>query len=119
MFILHESVPNTRIMPGVQLQTMGHGEKMTVLHFTSQDGVEAPAHSHEHEQFGYVLRGALEITVGDETAILHAGDCYLIPSNAPHSFRTIGVTEALDIFSPVRKELPMAGNSEGADHERK
>jgi len=102
MFVFHDQVPTDEIAAGVHLQNLGHGANMTVLHFTSKDGSMAPSHSHEHEQFGYVLRGALEITVGEDTTILRPGDCYLIPSNVPHEFRTIGETEALDIFSPVR-----------------
>jgi quercetin dioxygenase-like cupin family protein len=106
MFIFQDKVAAKDIGSGVLVQTMGHGTAMTVLRFSSPDNSVAPRHAHPHEQFGYVLKGALEISIGDETSVVRAGDCYLIPPNAPHEFRTIGETEALDVFSPVRTELP-------------
>jgi len=51
-------------------------------------------HHHPQEQFGYVIKGGFEMTVGDETAVLRAGDAYFIPPNVPHKFMAIGETEA-------------------------
>ena len=61
-----------------------------------------PIHTHEQEQFGYVIKGGFDMTIGDERAVLKAADCYFIPSGAPHGFITLEETEAIDVFSPVR-----------------
>jgi len=46
--------------------------------------------THEGEECGIVLTGRLEVTVGDEVAILGQGDAYYFKSNLPHQFRNVG-----------------------------
>jgi transcriptional regulator with XRE-family HTH domain len=46
--------------------------------------------THEGEECGIVLRGRLEVTVGDDVAVLGQGDAYYFKSNLPHQFRNIG-----------------------------
>jgi len=62
-----------------------------------------PTHDHPEEQFGLVLEGEMELTIGDETRLLLKGDLYVIPPDVPHSGRTLGsACLVLDIFSPPR-----------------
>ncbi len=46
--------------------------------------------SHDGEEGGIILVGEIEITVGDEVAVLGAGDGYYFDSNIPHRFRNLG-----------------------------
>ncbi len=41
------------------------------------------------EKMGLVLKGVLEITVGDEVFLLDEGDCIYYPANVPHSWRAV------------------------------
>ncbi|MDX9687887.1 cupin domain-containing protein [Halopseudomonas formosensis] len=41
---------------------------------------------HEGEEAGMVVRGRLELTVGDEVHVLDAGDSYYFESSLPHRF---------------------------------
>lgn len=52
-------------------------------------GTGRHAITHEGEECGIILTGRLEVTVGDETAVLAAGDAYYFKSNKPHQFRNI------------------------------
>jgi len=45
---------------------------------------------HNGEEAGVVIRGALEVTVGDQVEILRAGDAYRFDSKTPHRFRNVG-----------------------------
>ena len=45
---------------------------------------------HEGEEGGIVLSGRLEVTVGEATRILGAGDAYYFNSRQPHRFRNVG-----------------------------
>lgn len=47
--------------------------------------------SHEGEEGGVIIRGRLEVTVGDQTRVLGEGDAYLFPSSVPHRFRNTGI----------------------------
>ncbi len=46
--------------------------------------------THEGEECGLILRGRLQITVGEQTQTLRAGDAYYFRSNQPHSFLNPG-----------------------------
>ena len=53
-------------------------------------GTGKHAITHEGEECGIVLSGRLEVTVGDETAVLGKGDAYYFRSSEPHQFRNTG-----------------------------
>jgi transcriptional regulator with XRE-family HTH domain len=46
--------------------------------------------SHAGEEAGIVIRGTLEVTVGDEVRVLGPGEAYLFESRLPHRFRNAG-----------------------------
>lgn len=45
---------------------------------------------HEGEEGGIILTGRLEVTVGNATRVLNAGDAYYFNSREPHRFRNVG-----------------------------
>lgn len=53
---------------------------------------------HEGEEAGVVIRGRLEVTVGNQRSVLEAGDAYYFPSSIPHRFRNVG-DEACEVVS--------------------
>jgi transcriptional regulator with XRE-family HTH domain len=48
---------------------------------------------HEGFEYGYVLAGILEVTVGDEIFVLRDGESLGFDSTIPHCFRNIGDTD--------------------------
>jgi transcriptional regulator with XRE-family HTH domain len=59
-------------------------------------------YTHEGEEFGFVLEGSYEVTVGDEVFVLEAGDSISYPSRIPHRMRVVGDrrTKALWVITP-------------------
>lgn len=53
---------------------------------------------HDAEEGGVVLRGTLEVTVGDQRRVLGPGDAYYFDSRLPHRFRNVG-DEACEVVS--------------------
>lgn len=45
---------------------------------------------HQGEEAGLVIRGQLEVTVGEQRAVLGPGDAYYFSSSEPHRFRNTG-----------------------------
>jgi len=53
---------------------------------------------HEGEEGGVIISGRLEVTVGETTRVLGAGDAYYFNSRQPHRFRNVG-TEVCTLVS--------------------
>ena len=106
MYLFHKDIPRQDIGGGIIMQELGPGERMNVLHWNMADGSVIPLHDHPQEQFGYVIRGGFEMTIDGEVATLREGDAYFIPPNAPHTFTALGATEAIDVFNPVKVDIP-------------
>jgi transcriptional regulator with XRE-family HTH domain len=58
---------------------------------------------HPGEEMGYVLTGSIELTIGEHTYSLTAGDAFHFPSSLPHGYRNGGDSEAriLWVNTPV------------------
>ena len=97
-----KDVDKKELFKGVIGQYLGSGQHMNVMHWNFEDNVTLPEHPHASEQFGYVIKGAFRATIDGKTELLEAGDYYFIPPNATHSFTSVGETEAIDVFSPVK-----------------
>ncbi len=62
-------------------------KRMQAFHNTIRPGGGSNGeYTHEGEEFGIVLQGELEITVGDRVYQVKEGDSFYFPSNQPHSF---------------------------------
>lgn len=46
--------------------------------------------THDGEEGGVIVRGRLEVTVGERTQLLESGDAYFFSSRIPHRFRNPG-----------------------------
>ncbi|WP_425416414.1 cupin domain-containing protein [Oricola indica] len=80
-------------------------DKGLMVIFTIHQDVSLPPHSHRG-QWGTVLEGSMELTIGGETRIYRPGDSYNIPSGVEHSARLPAGTKVLDLFEePDRYQL--------------
>ncbi|NJB86778.1 quercetin dioxygenase-like cupin family protein [Lewinella marina] len=65
--------------------------QLTMIEETNDPGVMIPPHIHDNEdEIFRVLEGELELTVGDQTTILRAGDMAFGPRGVAHSWKTVG-----------------------------
>jgi len=63
-------------------------------------GESGPAFSHTAHEAGVVIKGEIELTVGDEVQSLRTGDGYYFDSRLPHRFRNVDHAES-QIISAV------------------
>ena len=70
-----------------------HSKAIQLLKECYQPGAGTGRHAitHEGEECGLILSGRLEVTVGDRTEVLRAGDAYYVRSDQPHRFHNPGV----------------------------
>ncbi len=104
MFVQGERVKQVEMVPGVRRRTLGHGSQMLMTEFTLAAGSEVATHSHPHDQVGYVVRGSMELTIGEETRTIDAGDSYYIPGGVPHQAALVEDALVLDVFCPPRED---------------
>jgi quercetin dioxygenase-like cupin family protein len=103
MICYHKKIQKHDLGQGVVMQVLGVGQNMNVLHWNMADRSEVKHHRHDEEQFGFVIRGELQLTIEGEVFSVKAGDGYFVPGGAWHSFIAIGDTEAIDVFSPIKR----------------
>jgi len=82
------------------------GERTMLAHVFLKKGCVVPKHSHENEQFTYILDGALKFWLGDddEELVVRTGEVLHIPSNVPHKAEALEDTLDMDVFSPPRSD---------------
>jgi quercetin dioxygenase-like cupin family protein len=74
---------------------IGNAEGVTVGHVIIKPGQANPRHSHTTcEEVLYLLRGRLRHTMGDESAILEAGDTLTVAAGVAHHAVNVGEENA-------------------------
>jgi len=79
---------------GWMLQT-GQG---LAMFYEIPDGVEVPEHAHG-AQWGVVLEGSVEFTIGGETRTYRRGDTYYVPDAVAHSAVISPGFVGIDVFA--------------------
>jgi quercetin dioxygenase-like cupin family protein len=73
------------------------GEDKQLVFMTFAADVDVPEHDHA-AQWGAVLDGEIELTVGGETNTFRKGDTYSIAAGVPHGARVKGGSSLQDLF---------------------
>ena len=95
VFYRAESLTEISGGAGISYRQIGSakaGHALQILHETYQIGADTGMMmlEHEGEEGGVILTGRLEVTVGEASRILGAGDAYYFDSRLPHRFRNAG-----------------------------
>lgn len=110
-FIDLDSLTPIEPVPGCRMRTP-FGQHLMLSYLEMDHGAEVPLHHHPHEQGGILLKGTLQLTIGDETRVVQAGSLFLIPPNVPHRAVAIaGPATVLDVFSPIREDYAAQMNT--------
>ena len=109
MPVFIDSETNSKeILPGVHRKLV-HLEKIMTAIIDFTDGPmnnPDPPHSHPHEQISYVAKGELLVYIGKEEYQLTEGDIFYVPSNIPHTVKTLTKeVRLIDSFSPIREDF--------------
>ena len=95
VFYRAESLTEISGGEGISYRQIGSakaGHALQILHETYEVGADTGLImlQHEGEEGAVILTGRLEVTVGEATRILGAGDAYYFNSRQPHRFRNAG-----------------------------
>jgi quercetin dioxygenase-like cupin family protein len=92
------SLPEADIpFPGVR-GWISQGNDHQIVFLDIEPIGEVTPHSHG-EQWGFVVEGEMELTIGGEMRRYHAGDSYHIGAGVVHSARFLTRFRAIDFFA--------------------
>ncbi len=72
-----------------------------------EPGILIPDHRHPEEVVTMVLDGTMEMTVGDETRKVTAGDVFRVPPETSHNGRVFSERVVAVSWSPVAQNGPI------------
>lgn len=82
-----------------------HTDELMLVDFSFDKGAVGAPHSHSHVQASYVAEGSFEVTIGDRTETLSAGDSFIVPSNVVHGVKALEAGRLIDSFTPARADF--------------
>ena len=102
------SIPEERIAGKITRKVISGQQGMMVWwHF--QAGGHAAAHKHPHEQISWMIKGRMDLRIGDEKRSMVPGDIAVIPGGVEHEAFFPEETEIVDFFAPVREDFLTGG----------
>ncbi len=104
MFAIRSDDGYREILDKIQLKTLIHGKKTLMAEFRIGKGALLPRHNHPHEQIGYLVSGRLQLTIGEETRTVEAGDSWCVAGHVEHQAAALEDSVAVEVFSPVRED---------------
>ena len=101
-----ETMPRETVTDAIGRQLVT-GARSMLAQLYLKKGALVHRHSHDNEQFTYVLKGALRFHLGDDgndEVVVRQGEVLHIPSNIPHRIEALEDTLDLDVFTPIRQD---------------
>jgi len=98
------AIPEERISDKITRKVISGKQGMMVWwHF--QPGAVAAAHQHPHEQMSWMIKGRMDLRIGEQTRSMVAGDIAVIPGGVEHEAFFPEETEIVDFFAPPREDF--------------
>ena len=104
MFVKHSEDGFLTPIEGIEMKTLVYGEKSLLTRFHLKKGSLLLAHSHPHEQTGFLVSGKMTLYIDQKGFTAGPGDSWAIPGNIEHRAEVMEDSVAIEVFSPVRKE---------------
>lgn len=86
---------------------LSQGDNHQIIFMEFSEDVLLPEHTHE-SQWGTILNGKLDFTIGAETKTYQKGENYFIPAGVPHSGQIYGGLVVIEYFNQ-RDRYPVKG----------
>ncbi len=98
-----ENVPSQRAHSTFPLLGSQENENISLVYFELEAGDQLGTHTDSAEEVLLILEGKVEVTVGDEQAVVEAPSLALVPTMVPHNLRNVGAARAkVAGFFPAR-----------------
>lgn len=85
---------------------IAQGESHQIVFFEIEPFRKVSEHSHNSPQWGIVVEGKMELTIGNKTKIYEEGGEYFIPAHTKHSAKFLSKFRAVDFFGERMRYKP-------------
>ncbi|XMO95398.1 cupin domain-containing protein [Hyphococcus formosus] len=102
---MKSEAPVETVASGLKRQLLGYNDEIMAVRAFFEEGAIGEMHKHPHSQVAYVESGEFEVTVGDETKTLIAGDSFYVRPETMHGAVCKKAGVLIDMFSPVRADF--------------
>jgi quercetin dioxygenase-like cupin family protein len=91
-------------LDGIERRTLVHGDRTLMTEFRLRRNTVLPRHTHPEEQIGYLVKGRIRLSIGNEEHEAEPGDGWCIPGGVEHGAHILADSVAIEVFSPVRED---------------
>lgn len=109
-FVLQAQTPVETVDVGIKRQFLGYNDKIMAVRVWFDEGAVGQLHKHPHSQVAYVESGRFDVTVGEETKSLTAGDSFFVAPETMHGAVCKEAGVLIDMFSPAREDFLTTGD---------
>ena len=85
---------------------IAQGESHQIVFFEIEPLGKVSEHIHNSPQWGIVVEGKMELTIGDEARVYEKGDEYFIPPHTKHSAKFLSKVRVIDFFGEKTRYKP-------------
>lgn len=103
-YVHGEDVKPTSPEPGLVRRVGATNDKLTVVEHRMEKGWVGARHSHPHDQVVYIVKGRLQVTCGETTFEVRAGDSFVVRGGIEHQAAADEESLVIDIFTPCRAD---------------
>jgi quercetin dioxygenase-like cupin family protein len=103
-FITPSDLPSRELLPG-WFARFFHSDHMTFSY--TEVAAHASVHRHDHpeEEVWHIIEGDVEMTLGEATRVVHAGEAVVVPSDVEHSATAVTDFRAIVVDFPNRESV--------------
>ena len=107
MIVEYANALETKVDEKCIRRVLSHSENLMMVEVRFAKGGIGAMHLHtDHEQISYIVKGSLEVTVGDEVKVLRPGDSFYAPKHTLHGVVALEEDSVIiDVFTPRRSDF--------------
>ncbi len=79
---------------------LASGKRVSMRLWEEEPGELKPSARRDYETVGYVMEGAAELVLEEQTATLRKGDSWVVPAGAEHAYRVLESLCAVEATAP-------------------
>lgn len=80
------------------------GQQVALRRWDERTGDRCHSRARAYETVGYLIEGKMELEIDSQTAIVDAGDSWLVPAGARHTYRVIQDIVAIEATAPPARQ---------------